>query len=187
MRLPILFVMLLGACEGEPVASVDPTTDAATDAATCTGANLVPNGSFDAGTAGWLPYNCIPELDPAGGPCGNAVRLRSLKLYGTIARRINRPFASGTRFRLRAWFRADVPVAEVPSVSVGFHHPGDGGEVSTQSFSARLPALDTKWTLAETTYTLAEAEAGFTVSVNSNRPHDGTPDLLVAGITLTTE
>lgn len=186
MRLPILLAVLLGACQGEPVAS-DGATDAAFDGASCMDANLIPNGTFVSGTAGWLPYNCVAEADPGGGPCGGAVRLRSPKVYATIARRINRPFESGTRLRLRAWFRADVPVAEVPSVIVAFHHPGDGGEVSTQRFSARLSALDTKWTLAEETFTLGEAEAGFTVTVSSNRPHDGTPDLLVAGIVLTTE
>jgi hypothetical protein len=138
MRFP--FAMLLCACQGESVAST--TTAAASDtggefAAVCsmTG-NLVTNGDFAGGVGGWANNAFVVEA--ATGPCGKGLRLTATTANGELGQTVERPFAKGTRFRLRALFRIVKQAGTIqPGVLARFLHGTGTAEAYTQTLVAQ--------------------------------------------------
>jgi len=192
---------ILSACQGDPVqsgadatadasdgAASDVGTDTSFDAACPSASDLVINGGFATGTAPWIKYNASIEAVP-GGPCGRALHVFDIAPYGEASQRVNRPLAKGTKLRLRAWFSSDgLPSGELaPSASVSFLRSVDGGEASSDHLSVSPPGTPTGWVEAQGTITLTEDQTAYTVNLNTNRVHGGTPGLYFAAVSLTVE
>jgi hypothetical protein len=198
-----LAVLSLCACTGEQVtaSTVDSgvVTDVAiadsgvsdvagdTTGAMCAMPNLIPNGDFTSGDAGWTHNDC--SVEPiASAPCGRGLRLYECMRYGDIHRRVVRAFSAKTRVRLRVYFRASgVGASRPPAALVRFFRAADGGEVVDEEIDV-IGTRNADWTMSEATLTLERDHDGFDATVvsgleSATGPND---EFAVAGLTLET-
>lgn len=177
------------AIDGADGAPADaPSFDAAfPGACTASSANLVTNGTFESGVAGW--NTTLAKITPIGGaPCGAGVRVHETGDYGGIYRREARPIKAGSKLRLRAWWRGNgVLGGTPPRIGVRLLRPTDAGPDSLSDEITVIATLAPEWSFGEATLVTKADTTHFDVLVTSLRTDKVPDDYLVAGIGLVVE
>lgn len=212
MRRFLTFVALtaaLGGCKGEEVeaplddaGATDAPSEVASEAATdgapeadareggtvnagCADAdNLIPNGNFASGSAGWA-FDGLTLEPIVEGPCGFAMRTYATEKYGNYRRRQYVKLPVGTKLRLQVWDRDNgAPKGDHPGVLARLGHAVDGGEVTNEQVTIPL-VLGTLWSHSEQTMTVTEEEEWVDLIVTTSRMDGLSDDFVVTGISLT--
>lgn len=168
-------------------AATDALVDGDAGACVSTADNLVPNGDFVDGLAGWqlTSTDGAAASDEVAPPCGKAVHLFATKLYGAMSREVKRAFPKGTRVRLRGWFKQRAGTkGDTPAFFGQFYHPVDGGSLVTTEEVWVRTVLDSGWTMVEATKTLEQDEISVSIVVGSTRGDGKDDDFAVAGLSL---
>lgn len=156
-------------------------------ACTSAAANLVANGNFESGLAGWS--TTFAKATPAGpAACGFAMRIHETGTYGALFRREFRTIAAGATAHLRVWVKGNGVSGGVPPRAViRLLRASDAGPDTPSEEVMVSLTLGSTWTFGQATLVTKAETTHFDAMVTSMRVDGVGDDYFVAGVALVVE